>query len=61
MAGMRCEVCDEEFDTEEKLAQHKAVMHAGMQSETPMQGGDGGDMNDQDEGEEPDFKRAANE
>ena len=47
----KCDVCDEEFDTEEELAQHKAKMHAGMVQEQPME----------DEGEEPDYKRAANE
>lgn len=26
---MRCDVCDEEFDTENELMQHKAKMHAG--------------------------------
>jgi hypothetical protein len=61
MAKMTCEICDEEFDTEEKLAQHKATMHAGMQAKQPMQGEDGGMSDDMDEGEEPDFKRAANE
>jgi hypothetical protein len=59
---MKCDVCDEEFDTEEKLAQHKATMHAGMPSEQPMQGEDGGmQQGDMDEGEEPDYKRAVNE
>lgn len=53
---MKCDVCDEEFDTQEQLAQHKAQMHAGMQSEKPTEG-DGG----MDEGEEPDYKRAVNE
>jgi hypothetical protein len=58
MAGMRCDVCDEEFDTADKLAQHKALMHAGMQPQ-PAEGGEG--MNDGEEGEEPDYKRAVNE
>ena len=57
---MRCDVCDEEFDTADKLAQHKATMHAGMQQQ-PMQGENGGMQDDMDEGEEPDFKRAVNE
>ncbi len=26
---MKCDVCDEEFDTENQLLQHKAQMHAG--------------------------------
>jgi hypothetical protein len=26
---VKCDVCDEEFDTENQLAQHKAKMHAG--------------------------------
>ncbi|HLZ94512.1 MAG TPA: hypothetical protein VKT20_04195 [Candidatus Dormibacteraeota bacterium] len=55
---MRCDVCDEEFDTADKLAQHKALMHAGMQSQ-PAEGGER--MNDGEEGEEPDYKRAVNE
>ena len=55
---MKCDVCDEEFDTEEKLAQHKAQMHAGMQ-EQPAEGSDS--MNQGDEGEEPDYKRAVGE
>ena len=27
---MKCDVCDEEFDTENQLMQHKAQMHAGQ-------------------------------
>ena len=42
---MKCDVCDEEFDTENELMQHKAKMHAGdsatggagMQGEGGMQ------------------------
>lgn len=52
---MKCDICDEEFDTQQELAQHKAKMHAGME---PAQGEDAGRM---DEGEEPDYKRAVNE
>jgi hypothetical protein len=33
---VKCDVCDEEFDTENQLAQHKAKMHAGEpQGEMP--------------------------
>jgi hypothetical protein len=33
---VKCDVCDEEFDTENQLAQHKAKMHAGgSQGEMP--------------------------
>ncbi len=70
MAEVRCDVCDEEFDTENELMQHKAKMHAG-QSGTGM-GTGGGEMVDAREGmmpqpqddedlEEPDMPRAANE
>ena len=74
---MKCDVCDEEFDTENQLLQHKAQMHAG---ESPK-----GDMPEQRpvvdarevmmprpedqmpkpdpdaDLEEPDFPKAANE
>jgi len=50
---VKCEICDEEFDTENQLAQHKASMHAG---ESPMSQGE--QPND-DDLEEPDFKRAS--
>ena len=48
---MNCDVCDEEFDTENQLMQHKAQMHAGEQADKP------GD----DDLEEPDFKVASGE
>lgn len=50
---MKCDVCDEEFDTENQLAQHKAQMHAG---EKEM----GTNPEDADL-EEPDFKKASGE
>jgi hypothetical protein len=31
---MKCEICDEEFDTENQLLQHKAQMHAGESAKT---------------------------
>ncbi len=41
---MKCDVCDEEFDTENQLMQHKAQMHAGQ---TGMnEGTDQGEMVD---------------
>ena len=57
---MKCEICDEEFDTENQLAQHKASMHAG---ESPMsqEGGSEQQPNNDDDLEEPDFKRASGE
>jgi hypothetical protein len=76
MAEMKCDVCDEEFDTENQLMQHKAQMHAGqtgMGEETgqgemvdaregmmPQPEGQMAREND-DDLEEPDFPRAANE
>ncbi len=53
---MKCEICDEEFDTENQLAQHKATMHAG---ETPMS--QEAEKPADDDLEEPDFKRASGE
>ena len=57
--AMKCEVCDEEFDTENELLQHKAKMHAGGQSEMPGREAPGTEM--PEDLEEPDFKQAANE
>jgi hypothetical protein len=51
-----CEICDEEFDTENELAQHKAKMHAGMPADEKTDDG----IND-DDLEEPAYKAAANE
>ena len=51
---MKCDVCDEEFDTENQLAQHKAQMHAGMAGEMP-------DRPEDDNLEEPDYKVASGE
>jgi hypothetical protein len=73
---MKCDICDEEFDTENQLMQHKAQMHAG-QTGQPGESGEG-QMVDARENlmhrpedqmkpetdedlEEPDFPRAANE
>lgn len=56
-AVVKCEICDEEFDTENQLAQHKASMHAG---ESPMSEG-GAQQPGDDDLEEPDFKRASGE
>jgi hypothetical protein len=55
---VKCDVCDEEFDTENQLMQHKAQMHAGGTGGAGMQG-EG--MADDDDLEEPDMPRAANE
>ena len=55
---MKCEICDEEFDTENQLAQHKATMHAG---ESPMSQQEAGEPANDDDLEEPDFKRASGE
>ena len=51
-AVIKCDVCDEEFDTEVALDKHKAEMHAAE----PAQGS----MADEDL-EEPDYKRASGE
>ncbi len=54
---MKCEFCDEEFDTENQLLQHKAQMHAGQTGDQPQP-----DRKEDDEKlEEPDYVRAANE
>lgn len=58
---MKCEICDEEFDTENELLQHKAKMHAGEQSEMPGREAPGAEMPEDKDLEEPDFKPAANE
>ena len=49
---MKCDVCDQEFDTEGALDKHKAEMHA----VEPMQGA-GAD----EDLEEPDYKQASGE
>jgi hypothetical protein len=49
-AVIKCDVCDEEFDTEAALDKHKAEMHAAE----PTQGSPA----DEDL-EEPDYKRAS--
>jgi len=49
---IKCDVCDEEFDTEAALDKHKAEMHAAE----PTQGS----AADEDL-EEPDYKRASGE
>ena len=48
---VKCDICDEEFESENKLLQHKAQMHAGEQkmSENP----EDADL------EEPDYKQAS--
>ena len=56
---MKCDVCDEEFDTEAQLDQHKAEMHASEQPEMPGIKAPGAEG--MDDLEEPDFKRAVNE
>ena len=39
---MKCEFCDEEFDTENQLMQHKAQMHAGQTGQGGGSGEEGG-------------------
>lgn len=57
---VKCDVCDQEFDTEAQLDQHKAEMHASEQ--TPeMPGMEAPGAEGADDLEEPDFKRAVNE
>lgn len=51
---MKCDVCDQEFDTEPELDKHMAEMHASEpKPEMPGIEAPGG--------EEPDFKQAVNE
>jgi hypothetical protein len=74
---MKCDVCDEEFDTENQLLQHKAQMHAGeapMREEPkpkdivdarevmmPRPEDETAEDVKDEDLEEPDFPRAANE
>jgi hypothetical protein len=64
---MKCDICDEEFDTENQLMQHKAQMHAGQTGKGEEPGEDMVDAREgmmpkpDDELEEPDFPKAANE
>lgn len=74
---MKCDVCDEEFDTDNQLAQHKALMHAGespkgdMPDEKPVVDAreimmprpedEMPDSEKDDELEAPDYPKAANE
>ena len=51
---MKCEICDEEFDTENQLLQHKAKMHAGQPADV-KENPDDADL------EEPDYKVASGE
>jgi len=57
---VKCDVCDEEFDTENQLMQHKAQMHAGESGEPKVE--ERMPETEADENlEEPDYKRAVNE
>ncbi len=38
--AQKCDICDEEFDTENQLMQHKAQMHAGGSQQGTGTGGD---------------------
>ena len=74
---MKCDICDEEFDTENQLMQHKAQMHAGQTGQGGAESGEGQmvdarenlmprpedqtERENDEELEEPDFPRAANE
>jgi hypothetical protein len=53
---VKCEICDEEFDTENQLLQHKAKMHAGQMDNQPKP-----ETEDDENLEEPDYKQAVNE
>jgi hypothetical protein len=71
---MKCDVCDEEFETENQLMQHKAQMHAGESGsgmepvqdpkvdarEGMMPMPEGAEMNE-DDSEESDYPKAANQ
>ena len=54
-AEVNCDVCDEEFDTENQLMQHKAQMHAGEAGKGAVENPEDADL------EEPDYKRASGE
>ena len=56
---MKCDVCDQEFDTEVQLDKHMAEMHASEQP--PEMPGVEAPSAEGDELEEPDYKRAVNE
>jgi len=57
---LKCDICDEEFDTENQLMQHKAKMHAGESVEPKVE--ERMPETEADENlEEPDYKRAVNE
>jgi len=74
---MKCEICDEEFDTENQLMQHKAQMHAGESAKAaqpeekpmvdarevmmPRPEDEMAEDKKDEDLEEPDFPRAANE
>ena len=58
---MKCDICDEEFDTENQLMQHKAQMHAGQSGQSEQGGMEGSMIEKDDDLEEPDYPRAANE
>ena len=55
---MKCEICEEEFETENQLMQHKAQMHAGQSDQATMP--EEKDTDDENL-EEPDYKQAVNE
>ena len=52
IAVVKCDGCDQEFDTEAQLDQHKAEMHANESMQ-----GSGAD----EDLEEPDYKKASGE
>ncbi len=59
---MKCEVCDEEFETEPELAKHMTQMHsAGEQPEMEMPGKEAPGAEEPDEAAQPEYKRAVNE
>ena len=59
MEQVRCEICDEEFENENQLMQHKAQRHAG-QSNQVGETAEGIRPSD-DDLEAPDLPRAVNE
>jgi len=59
---MKCDICDEEFETENQLLQHKAKMHAGESAGGVMsEPEDKEGMSGEESLEEPDYRPAANE
>jgi hypothetical protein len=56
---MKCEICDEEFDTANQLMQHKAQMHAGESAGVMPKADEETQGSDTDDLEKPDYQEAA--